>query len=213
MTEETYKQIDEATKKRYSVRLRSHGVSHLTLGWGSREQQNYRFDRVIENVVLSGKSVLDVGCGFGDLVGYLKDKDIHVKSYTGIDVNPELIEEAKKLHPDARFIAGSLREVDREDIRSDVVIMLGLLNFCQNEIQNTTYAKDLVSKAFDLAVEKLAVDFLSSCRFEGYPEEDFVYYYDPGFVLELGLSLSPSIRLIQDYEPIPQREIMLVVSR
>lgn len=44
-------------------------------------------------------SVLDIGCGNGRLLLGLPDK---IK-YTGLDVSPELLKEAQKIHPDHHF--------------------------------------------------------------------------------------------------------------
>lgn len=208
-----FAQIDAATKARYDARFTRHGVSHRTLGWGSREQQAYRFAQVLQCADFAGRSILDVGCGFGDLLGYLKQQQVPIAGYVGIDVNPEFVRVAAANYPEAEFHAISLTSLEDAALRSDLVVMLGLLNFRQQSLDNQVYAREMVARAFALSRETLICDFLSSRRSSIYPPEDFVYYYEPAFVLELGLDYSGDVALKHDYEPIPQREMLLVVRR
>jgi hypothetical protein len=70
----------------------------------------------------------------------------------------------------------------------------------------------MIQKAFSSVSETLVVDFLSLYRTPDYPEEDFVFYHDPSAMLTFALSLTPNVRLIHDYAPIPQKEFMLVLE-
>jgi SAM-dependent methyltransferase len=45
-------------------------------------------------------SVIDVGCGYGDLYGFLRAGQFDGE-YLGIDINPQLIEEGRKRYPKA----------------------------------------------------------------------------------------------------------------
>ena len=207
------REIDRETVARYSERYAVHGVSHETLGWGSREQQAYRFDRVLDCADFAGRTVLDVGCGFGDLLAHLQQGKIEIAGYLGIDVNPDLIGEAKQRFPDASFECLGLMELAEDRFASDLVVMLGLLNFRQTRMENPFYAKTMLTKAYDICREACVADFLSDQVVEDYPKEDFVYYYDPCRVLADALELSAHVSLKHDYHPIPQREMMLTVRR
>ena len=108
---------------------------------------------------------------------------------------------------------GSLTRPQPEAWRADVVVMLGLLGFRQPDVDQASYARYLLRRAWDLCTGILACDFLSAERSPDYPEEDWVYYYDPAEVLRWGLELSPRVRLRHDYPPIPQREMLLLIQR
>src|SRR5262245_65308735 len=56
----------------YEDRFREMGEDIRTLGWKNREEQNLRFKILCDVGDLSGASVCDVGCGFGDLLDYLR---------------------------------------------------------------------------------------------------------------------------------------------
>lgn len=58
--------------------------------------------------LLPGQSVLDLGCGTGEIAKELFKKGAIV---TGVDQNPELLENAKKTCPDASFLLGDLNSL------------------------------------------------------------------------------------------------------
>ncbi len=89
-----YKKITEATKNRYDNRLSIHGKDIKTLGWGNIEQQEYRFKNILNATDFNKKNILDIGCGFGDLYDFLKNSQIKIQSYTGWDINENLLEKA-----------------------------------------------------------------------------------------------------------------------
>ena len=65
------KKLDDISEKmveRYSNRYNKLGYDVRTLGWGSVADQTYRFSQILSgSVSWENKSVLDIGCGFGDL--------------------------------------------------------------------------------------------------------------------------------------------------
>src|SRR5262245_60331611 len=66
------------------------------LGYGRRISQRCRLDAMATLVRFDGASVLDVGCGLGDLLEYFRAKAISYRAYTGIDVSGKIIAEARK---------------------------------------------------------------------------------------------------------------------
>ncbi|NEO35146.1 MAG: class I SAM-dependent methyltransferase [Moorea sp. SIOASIH] len=211
MDTEKIKQIEQETVTRYSQRFATLGESHRTLGWGSREQQVYRFDRVLDCVNLTNRVVLDVGCGFGDFLEYINKQNIPIRKYIGIDINSDFIDLASKKFPSAQFMNHSHFDLNSQQFCGDVTIMLGLLNFKQSVLDNWSYARKMIAQAFELTNEVLLVDFLSSWLTPDYPKEDFVYYYDPAQALNLALEMTPYVSLKHDYLPIPQQEFMLIL--
>lgn len=213
MSSDVYRRIETATNARYSARWAEFGESIETLGWGSIEQQRFRFDRVLEAVELNDRSVLDIGCGFGDLHTHVRARGISVRGYTGVDINEDLLGVARHRHPDAGFLRASPMELTPADVSADVGIMLGLLNFRQQDLANMDYLRGMVGRAFDLCREALVFDALSEVRTPDYPEEAFVYYYDPAEVLRFALGQTPHVTLRHDFRAIPQREMLVVLRR
>lgn len=198
---------------RYSDRYKEFGTGVRTLGWGSVEQQKYRFVRAIRSENFCQKSVLDIGCGFGDFYLACRDEEADISRYTGWDINQELIFEAKKRHPDASFDVVDLASLDDITIQADIGVMLGVLNLnFKDDYDNIAFSRMMIEKAFYSISKSLIVDFLSLHKSLDYPSEDFVFYHDPSEMLSFALTLTPNVRLFHDYSPIPQKEFMLVLE-
>lgn len=211
--------ISQQTVERYSGRYRTMGYDVKTLGWGTAEQQQYRFGRTLTGGIrFDGKSVLDIGCGFGDYRDFLRRQGVSISRYIGWDINQDLVEEARRRHAaeaDVRFEQYDLARspLPREPV-ADIGIMLGVLNFNLKEtLDNYDYSRMTIEKAFRLVRDALVVDFLSTRMTETYPKEDFVFYHRPEAMLEIALSLSPDVVLKHDYAPIPQKEGMLFICK
>ena len=195
------------TRNRYAKRFQVYGMEPRSLGWGSREHQLTRFAQLRRLVDLESCHVLDIGCGFGDLYAYLKCQGIPV-SYTGVDLYNKFIEAGRQQHPDGDFLCVDFATDDIVP-DTDVVVMLGVLNFRQSGISNLAYAATLIRRAFNKARMAVICDFISQQRAPDYPEEDWICYYNPRDVIALAMALTPNWQLIQDYPCIPQREMML----
>ena len=79
------------TRARYAARFREFGYDPRTLGW-HKGRQRVRFAAALEAVGTQFDSLLDVGCGFGDLFGYLRERGWQ-GNYLGLDICPELLDE------------------------------------------------------------------------------------------------------------------------
>jgi SAM-dependent methyltransferase len=216
MTFKNYTDISQQTIDRYNNRLLKFGKDIKTLGWGSTEQQEYRFLNIVSYLDLDEKSILDIGCGFGDLFTFIDKNSNTIKNYTGWDINPDLLKQAN--HTDNPKVKYDVRDISNELIDSnnifDIGIMLGLLNFnLKSEELNYEYSKQLINNAFSAVKEVLVVDFLSTHLTPDYPKEDFVFYHDPIKMLEFALTLTPNVVIKHNYAPIPQKEFMLFLYK
>lgn len=206
-------EIAKSTVTRYSERFKDLGRNVRALGWGSDEQQRYRFEQVLRGTAIEGKSVLDIGCGFGDFLSYCLEADCKPKNYIGWDINPDLIAEAKKQHPSSTFTVLNLEKQAKANPVADVGVMLGVLNFnFKDNYDNKNFTKMMIQKAFLSVSGCLVVDFLSIYRTADYPKEDVVFYHDPSEMLAFALELTPNVKLQHNYAPIPQKEFMLVLE-
>lgn len=210
---EVARSAEENAIARYDKRFKEFGVDARALGWDSSASQRIRFQAATSSLDLAGREVLDIGCGFGDFLAYLNDEEIRPSAYTGIDINPTLLEAAQDRFPAARFERRSIILEPPAAPVADVGVMLGLLNFRLHDISNYEYSQAVIRAAFLAVREALVVDFLSSCRHPGYPAEDFVFYHEPEAMLAFALSLTPDVTLKHDYRPIPQREFLLVLRK
>mgnify|MGYP006143465707 FL=1 len=217
----TFEEISIKMIERYSDRFYKLGKDVKTLGWGSTEQQEYRFSQTLLNgIEFNEKSILDIGCGFGDYLHFLmrnfNQKEI-LGSYSGYDINPDLIQEAKKNVPGGLEVNFEVVDILKNKSTvpiANIGVMLGVLNFnLKDQADNLAYSKQAIANAFSHIDETLIVDFLSTNLTSDYPKEDFVFYHDPQEILEFALTLTDNVKLVHDYLPIPQKEFILILSK
>ena len=217
----TLDRIASGTVARYRRRFLEHGYGARALGWGTREQQQHRFEQTLLGPIdIAGRSVLDIGCGFGDYRDFLRDAVPSAGRYRGWDVCPDLVAEATRRHvhdDGATFEVRNLMAAEpssRVAPVADIGVMLGVLNFnLEGQADNYEYSALALRRAWALVETALIVDFLSSARTAAYRREDWVFHHDPSSMLALALALSPRVTLKHDYRPIPQREFMLFIER
>jgi len=82
----------------YRSALIAHGETAEGVHWNSTESQEIRF-RVLRSLLpddLSGLTLADAGCGFGDLYCYLDRHGERPERYIGLDVMEPMVEAARK---------------------------------------------------------------------------------------------------------------------
>jgi SAM-dependent methyltransferase len=178
----------------YEGLLAKHGDSPLSLDWNSRESQRLRY-QVLKELFIYGKkgagvSVLDVGCGFGDLYGYFKAEGLlsrHKISYTGTDISPKILEVARKKYPDARF---ELKDIltDRQMPRFDYVFCSGALNIrTADREEHLEFVKEMIFRMWDLAAYGAAINFLGEGMLPVADQDDVnsgrYFFFSPELVL------------------------------
>jgi SAM-dependent methyltransferase len=216
--DEILNDIAQKMIERYSRRYKELGHNVKTLGWGTAEQQHYRFKQSLTNIQFTDeKNVVDIGCGFGDYLALLSGEGKPFREYIGLDINPDLINECKKIWREktkANFKVANISDYNNEEPIADIGVMFGVLNLNLNKtFDNYEYSFQFIRNSFSLIREVLVVDFLSAkCNLD-YPQEDFVFYHDPSKMLEFALSLTPNVILKHDYASIPQKEFMLFLYK
>jgi len=78
----------------YHNALKKHGISARGLNWNSRESQEIRFAVLTQLLKeeLATCSIVDAGCGFGDLYLYWEKEKTLPQSYIGIDCVEKFVE-------------------------------------------------------------------------------------------------------------------------
>ena len=216
--DKVFQDISANMVSRYSTRYHKLGYDVTTLGWGDEIQQVLRFSQTLDSeIFIKEKSILDIGCGFGDYYDFLMKQNVPIKKYKGFDVNPDLIAEAQKQHLDnseTSFEVIDIIENNKNEAVAEIGVMLGVLNLnLAKKIDNYEYSKKLIQNAFSIVEECLIVDFLSNRVTPDYPKEEFVFYHDPLIMLDFALTMSLNVVLKHDYLPIPQKEFMLFIYK
>src|SRR5436309_9108460 len=110
----------------YSSKLAAHGPTSHGVDWNGGASHNVRHRQFLR--LIGGDreaSVLDLGCGFGDFLRFLRAEG-HRGPFIGYDVAPDMIAEATRLHANT---ANCLWQVGAEPTETtDFAIASGILN-------------------------------------------------------------------------------------
>jgi len=111
----------------YQHLLKVHGTdSPRALGWGSPLMHNAHH-HALTNRIKPGYSVIDFGCGLGDLHRYLQKTGLAVH-YEGFDQVPELVTAASKKNPGGHFsVRNSLEGLGAHS--RDYVVACGVFTY------------------------------------------------------------------------------------
>lgn len=188
--------MDERLMKFYDDAIDRFGPNDAQgVGWGLPSGQVPRFRVLAEIADLNEMSVLDIGCGFGDLYGYLREQRI-AASYRGIDINPRSISIAQQKYsekyPGAHFEVADFEQYAGES--ADYVLASGVLTF---KIEN--YAQiypGFIRKMFYLSRRGCGFNML---RRGAHPDDATYAAYDPMEIYAFCLELTPKLVLRQDY--------------
>lgn len=184
---------ERATIQAYTELLARHGNDVRSLNWGSRASQEKRFEVLLSPGVPAGARILDVGCGLGDLCGWLERRGLEV-DYHGIDLTPAMIERARLLHPRGRFEVCDLLREDAPP--ADIVVASGI--FCTRQNDPWGYMQAMIRRMFGLSREFLAFNSLST--WFGSPDAG-EFHADPVETLLLGRTLASRLSLHHHYHP------------
>ncbi len=184
---------------KYQSHYERYGYSPRSLGW-DKGKQNIRFDILTCFFSLKGKRILDIGCGFGDLNICLQNLYGNDYIYLGVDIVEAFILEAQSRYSSdkVKFKCCDFVSNWSELGEFDVVLASGIFNHKFTKADNKLFVSDVIKKAFALAQEGVAFDFLSD-------KVDFMhdhtFHSSPEEVLSLGYSLTRNVVLRNDYFP------------
>ena len=187
---------DIDTRGWYADKVARHGYDHRGLGFRTRSSQELRFQALLSLGDLDGRQILDVGCGFGDLLVYLLDHGIEPR-YTGIDICQPMVQRCRERFDgsNSRFHVADVLEWQPED-EYDYVVASGIFGLDARGAR--ARIRPTLRQMFGWARNGIAANFLSKRTLE--PAEARVYV-DPAEALEMGLALTPSVRLDHSYLP------------
>ena len=180
----------------YESHVRRFGYGVRALGFGRRSSQQRRFAAAAALGAFDGKTLLDVGCGFGDLLAWLNARGVHPR-YTGLDLCEPMIERCRRRFRDteARFVAGDALAYEPEE-PYDYVVASGIFGYAAKGMR--ARVQPTLERLFAMSQVGLAVNFLSRCAPARSPGR---LYLHPSDVLQFALSLTPAVRMDHTYLP------------
>lgn len=184
--------------------LRAFGDRPEAVGW-SASRQLTRYGNLLETGHdIRGKKVLDYGCGKGDFYGFLRSMDISV-SYTGFDINENLIDLARSKYPECRF---EIFDAERDTLTEtfDFIFLCGVFNLKVEGLNNTI--RNVLKSLFEHCESTLAFNGLSAHT----PDKAYdLHYVSPEDMVEFARqNLSPHVVLRQGTIP---HEFFIFINR
>lgn len=139
------------------------GDDPRSLQWNSRESAEIRYKQLVEDIDFHNKTVLDVGCGFGDIISFIKAKSKEFY-YTGVDVVPEFIKTASEKYPAHKF---TKRDYFGNPMQKkfDIILTSGTLNSSSKNA--ILYRKKAIKTLWEHTNQVLAFNMAG-----GYPQPE-----------------------------------------
>jgi SAM-dependent methyltransferase len=187
----------ERKRTEYQRRFFSFGVSLRSLKWKSEESMKLRHHELLRDLNIEGKSILDVGCGFGNILPRLKEKASRFR-YTGVDIVPEFIKVAKEQYAQYRFVVRDYVEHPLAE-HFDLVLCSGVLN--SNFESALSYRRKAIAVMFAHAKEALAFNMAGDYPQPPNTADRTIYYADSLEMLRYCVSLTPRIIFRSQYCP------------
>jgi SAM-dependent methyltransferase len=158
--------ITQSLQTHYAKTFAEHGCTAAGVDWGTDASVQRRNESMLALVQRDHSrprcpSLLDVGCGFGQLLDDAKASDIPLV-YTGIDVVPEMIEAGQRRHDDALFRVQDA--FDLGDERFDYLVCNGILTqkLHASQLDMLAFAKHMINHLYAHCDRGIAFNVMSS---------------------------------------------------
>ena len=171
---------------------------HMIDGWyGTHKMQNYKQMMQMlarTNHTLEDKSVLDVGCGSGDLSAFVRK--LGATTYLGIDMYEPAIQSAKQKYPDETFLL--------EDFLSVKLTQAYDYAFCSGSLtvklasDNYAFLTATIAKMLKFTTMGLVFNVLTDDDKD--PDKD-LFFYNPERVETIGKNIALGGNIILQKHP------------
>lgn len=186
--------IEKARVQAFHRHRLPEGGTHA-LGFREPKNQTLRFQKLIEWGDMSGLTIMDLGCGYGDLKPFLDQKFSEIY-YLGVDFLPNFIEGANERYghlANSQFICADFMTAGLPEV--DIVLASGSLNYRST---NVLHPWQSISTMWNLARKGIAFNLLDKKHFL---EDELLVGYDPHEVINFCRQLCANVTCIQDYLP------------
>ena len=183
----------------YSAKLETHGPTPQGVDWNGSESHQLRHRQFLRLLAESPHaSVIDLGCGFGDFLTFLRDNG-HQGALIGYDIAAGMIEKARSLHGEGEDRRWHVGAEPRES--ADFAIASGIFNV-KGDVSNDVWI-GYVHRTIDVLAQAGRLGFafnILSLSSDPDRRRANLYYADPAQMLGHCLSrYGRSVALLQDY--------------
>lgn len=107
--------MEKQWEELYRQRFKEHGFDARSLLYPTQDRLEAPYWPMLRRLEVKGKTLLDVGCGFGRLAGFLKEQDSVPSEYVGIEQIKEYADKARAEYPDWTIMHANFME-DRKSV-------------------------------------------------------------------------------------------------
>jgi SAM-dependent methyltransferase len=191
------KDIIKQIEKLYSDNLETHGIDPRSVGWNSANGQYLRFQKLLSIINEQPFTINELGCGYGELVTYMRSHNYSFNKYYGYDISEKMLEAAKDHVEDSNceWILS-----DKVTVKAGFSVTSGIFNvkFNANDKEWEAYILKVLDNLFENS--ELGFSFNLLTTYVDY-RTDHLYYGDPKFFFDhCKNNFSKKVTLLHDYE-------------
>jgi trans-aconitate methyltransferase len=176
----------------YEKSLQQYGPGPKALLWWDYRSMAIRFRELVKEVPVHGKSILDAGCGMGDLIPYLYAKSPDFK-YLGVDRNQGFIDIARQRYEGHEFKVGD--PFNKKVGEFDVIISSGVMNGNVKDWLNKR--KKMIANLFEQTDQVLAFNMAGGLK--PIADDPLIAYADAQEIFEYCKTLTSRVVLNTEY--------------
>lgn len=195
--------LTELFRQHHVKKFQEHGATAKGVDWNDEGEMRFRYDKILRVLdrdfdrPAGPPSLLDVGCGWGGLLGHCQEGGLAV-DYTGIDVVEEMVAYARDHFPAGRFLVQDVFDMEGDGLY-DYVVCNAILTqrLSATVIEMERFSNAMIRKMFALSRFGIAFNHMSTRVNFMVPN---LYYRSPTELLAYCLSeISPKVRLDHGY--------------
>jgi SAM-dependent methyltransferase len=191
----------EQARKYFEDRLAEHGATARGVDWNSETAQELRFSQLIKVIDPERPfSLLDYGCGYGALAGYLLRLGYPMEQYAGYDILESMVDRARELFAAQPGWIFTSRFTALEAV--DYAIASGIFNL-KLETPADEWTRYVVGELHKM--DKLTRKGFSFNMLTSYSDAEYMrphlYYADPCYLFDYcKRNFARNVALLHDYE-------------
>ncbi len=170
----------------YHSGIIDYGFTPQGLRWHSQQSQEIRFEQLISLLPLDTASIVDAGCGFGDLCGYIRSNGKHIVDYIGLDALKIMVDEASNRTQETIFQCDILHDPLPS---AEFYLCSGALN-----ILTENAAFKFIERCYDASSRGVIFNFL-----EGDKDSKVFNYMQEADIQRLGKTLNAQVVFCRNY--------------
>lgn len=184
------------------------GESWAAACYLDENSQRGAFYAISKYLPLNNSSILDIGCGQGDYLGFIKQIDKGVTRYKGIDVSQKMIDFACKKFPGTFFSKQYFLSEQTYDF--DLSVAIGTFNIrtFEKDEEQIEYLKANIKKMFASSKKACALTLLSYHGYEQVKEENRLFCYEPWDIFRYCFELTSSVTI--DHASMPAEFVLVL---